>query len=237
MELPVKNVKGEVVDTAQMSDALFGVPVNSPLVHQAVVMYQLNKRQGTHSTKTRGQVSGGGRKPWAQKGTGRARQGSIRSPQWRHGGIVFGPHPRDHRVHMPRRMRHLALKCVLSEKARSERLILLESLPMDTPSTKAMIELLDNLGITTSALIVTGEPQENVVLSARNLKKIWTLPVSLINAEQLLKRDSVVMTLDAARKAEELWAVERPKRMGRQKASSGLSLGPEEVSDEGEVGP
>ena len=108
MELPVKNTKGEVVGTAELSDAVFGVPMNMPVVHQALVMYQLNKRQGTHSTKTRAQVSGGGRKPWNQKYTGRARQGSIRSPQWRHGGIVFGPHPQDHRVKMPRRMRQLA---------------------------------------------------------------------------------------------------------------------------------
>ena len=211
MEIPVRNIKGEVIDTAQVSDALFSVPMNISVVHQAQVMYQLNKRLGTHSTKTRAQVSGGGRKPWPQKYTGRARQGSTRSPQWRHGGVVFGPHPRDHRVDMPKRMRHLALKCVLSEKVRGEKFILLDNLSLNTPSTKTMIEILGNLGITTSALIVTNEPEENVVLSARNLKKFWTLPVSLVNAEQFLKRDLVIMTLDAARRAEELWAVARPR--------------------------
>ena len=217
MDFPVRNTNGEVIDTAQVSDALFDVPMNSAVVHQALVMYQLNKRQGTHSTKTKAQVSGGGRKPWPQKHTGRARQGSIRSPQWRHGGVVFGPHPRDHRVDMPKRMRLLARKCVLSEKVRQDKLILLDNLSLDTPSTKTIIDILSNLGVTTSTLIITGEPQENVVLSARNLKKVWTIPVALINAEQLLKWDSVIMTLDAARKAEELWAVESPRRRGEGK--------------------
>ena len=212
MDLPVRNTKGDVVETAELDDAVFGVPMNAAVVHQALVMYQLSARQGTHSTKTRAEVSGGGRKPWAQKGTGRARQGSIRSPQWRHGGVVFGPHPRDHRVAMPRRMRHLALKCVLSEKVRTDKLLLLDSFGLDAPDTKWMIGILDILNITSSTLIVTGEPEQGVVLSARNLQKVWTLPVSLINAHQLLKRDSLIMTLEAVRKAEELWAVERPKR-------------------------
>ena len=228
MELPVRNIKGEPIDTAQVSDALFGVPMNNALVHQALVMYQLNKRQGTHSTKTRSQVSGGGRKPWPQKYTGRARQGSIRAPHWRHGGVAFGPHPRDHRVDMPKRMRHLALKCVLSEKVRQNSLILLDDLSLDTPSTKAMIKILADLGATRSALIVTGEPQHNVVLSAHNLQKVWTLPVSLINAEQVLKRESLIITLDAVRRAEELWAVEgsRPRgQSGRMRASSNGELG------------
>jgi large subunit ribosomal protein L4 len=212
MELPVRNTKGDVVETAELDEAVFGVAMNAALVHQALVMYRLSARQGTHSTKTRAQVSGGGRKPWAQKYTGRARQGSIRSPQWRHGGIVFGPLPRDHRVAMPRRMRHLALKCVLSEKVRTDKLVLLDSFGITEPDTKAMISILENLNTQSSTLIVTGEPEQGVVLSSRNLQKVWTLPVSLINAHQLLKRDWVIMTLEAARKAEELWAVERPKR-------------------------
>ena len=234
MELPVKNIKGEVVDTAQVSDALFDVPMNATLVHQALVMYQLNKRQGTHGTKTRAQVSGGGRKPWPQKGTGRARQGSIRSPQWRHGGVVFGPHPREHRLDMPKRMRHLALKCVLSDKTRHDKLVFLDGLSLDTPSTKAMIEILGNLGITTSTLIVTGEPQGNVVLSARNLKRVWTIPISQINAEQLLQRDSVIMTLDAARRAEELWAVEGPRRKRGRNAFSNPEPGSDGITEEGQ---
>ena len=235
MELPVKNIKGEVIDTAEVSDALFDVPMNRAVVHQALVMYQLNKRQGTHSTKTRSQVSGGGRKPWPQKYTGRARQGSIRSPQWRHGGRAFGPHPRDHRVDMPKKMRHLAFKCVLSEKVRRDKLIILDDLTLDMPSTKTMKGILDNLGVAPSILIITSEPQENVIRSAHNLKKVWTLPVSLINAEQLLERDSVIMTLDAARRAEELWAVEGPRRRGGMKSLLGVRQHSDEVPDEGQA--
>lgn len=221
MELPVRDINGKVVDTAEVSDALFAVPMNRAVVHQALVMYQLNKRQGTHSTKTRAEASGGGRKPWPQKYTGRARQGSIRAPQWRHGGIAFGPRPRDHRVEMPRRMRHLALKCVLSDMVRRDRLILVDALSLDGPRTKTVIDILGHLGITASTLIVTEEAQQNVVLSARNLKKVWTLPVSLVNAEQLLKRDSVIMTLDAARRAEELWSVEPPRGNRKRRGSAG----------------
>jgi len=196
----------------EVNDRLFGVPMNGPLVHQALVMYELNKRQGTHSTKTKADVSGGGRKPWPQKHTGRARQGSNRSPQWRHGGVVFGPHPRSYRKDMPKRMRHSALRCVLSDKLRQDRLFLVDALPVEAPSTKTMIAVLANLGVDTSTLIVTAESDHNLVLSAHNLKKVWTLPVSLINAEQLLKRDSLIMTVDAVRKAEELWAQETPRR-------------------------
>ena len=235
MQLPVMNIMGEAVDTAEVSDAVFGVPLNGALVHQSLVMYELNKRQGTHSTKTRAQVSGGGRKPWPQKYTGRARQGSIRSPQWRHGGIAFGPHPRDHRRDLPKRMRRLALRCVLSEKVRLNKFVLVDNLSLDAPSTKKMTEILRHLGIASSALIVTSQPEENVVLSSRNLSKVWTLPVSLINSENLLKREMVVMTLDAVRKAEGLWAVERAGRRSRRTASMARNNGPEEVSETGEA--
>ena len=220
MQLSVKNATGEVTGTAEVSDAVFAVPMNMAVVHQALVMYQLNKRQGTHSTKTRAQVSGGGRKPWRQKHTGRARQGSIRSPQWRHGGVVFGPHPRDHRVDLPRKMRNLALKCVLSEKVRQDNLVLLDGFGLGGASTRAMKEVLGKLGVGGSALLITEAPERSVVLSARNLKKIWTLPVSLINADELLKRDAVIMTLDAARKAETLWAAATGKGRGPDKAAT-----------------
>ena len=232
MELQVRNIKGEVVATAELSDGLFGVPMNQALVHQALVMYQQNKRQGTHSTKTRSQVSGGGRKPWPQKYTGRARQGSIRAPHWRHGGVTFGPHPRDHRLEMPRKMRHGALKCVLSDKVRRDKLILLDGLMLDSPSTKSMIEILGNLGASTSTLIITGEGHQNVVLSARNLKAVGTLPVSHMNAEQLLKREAIVMTLDAARRAEELWASPSAGGKGRRTISASATPG-DELTDEG----
>lgn len=206
MEVQVRNLKGEVVDTAEVSDGVFGVPMNKSVVHQALVMYQQNRRQGTHQTKTRAYVSGGGRKPWPQKYTGRARQGSTRSPQWRHGGVAFGPHPRDYTKQMPKKMRRLALKCVLSDKVRGGRMIVLDDLSMDAPKSKAMKEILGNLGINASALVVTEEPQANVVRSARNLPKIWTLPVDLLNAEQVLKQEKMVITLDALRKAEEMLA-------------------------------
>ncbi|MFQ5860088.1 MAG: 50S ribosomal protein L4 [Dehalococcoidia bacterium] len=209
MELPVRNTEGEVVSTAEVSDALFAVPMNRAVVHQALVMYQANRRQGTHSTKTRSQVSGGGRKPWRQKYIGRARQGSTRAPQWQHGGVAFGPHPRSYRQRMPQQMRRLALQCVLSTKAREEQLVLLENLSLAKPSTKEMARILQNLGHTTSTLIVTKAAEPTVVRSARNLPKIWTLPASLLNAGVLLRFQNVVMTLDAVRLAEELWAQEK----------------------------
>jgi len=171
MEFPITNSLGQVIDTAEISDAVFGVPLNSGLVHQALVMYRLNKRQGTHDTKVRSEVSGGGRKPWPQKYTGRARQGSTRAPHWRHGGVAFGPRPRDHRVDMPRRMRHLALRCVLSEKVRLSRLILMDSISLDRPSTKVIGEVLLRLKVGSSALIVTRESDLNLVLSSRNLDR------------------------------------------------------------------
>ena len=234
MQLLVKNINGEQVETVEVSDSLFGVPMNDVLVHQAMVMYQMNRRQGTHSTKTRTEVSGGGRKPWAQKYTGRARQGSIRSPQWRHGGVVFGPHPRDHRLDMPKKMRNLALRCVLSDKARKDKLFLLDGLSLDKPSTKSMIEILNNLGVDASTLIVTADSEPNVTRSAGNLKKVWTLPVALINAEQLLKRDSVIMTLEAARKAEALWAMESPRRRGSKRPATADGPDPDAESGEGQ---
>jgi large subunit ribosomal protein L4 len=214
MELTVKNQQGDTVDTIVVDDAVFDVPMNHAVVHQALVIYQLNKRQGTHDTKTRSEVSGGGRKPWAQKHTGRARQGSTRAPQWRHGGVVFGPHPRDYRKALTRRTRRLALKCVLSEKARRGRLVCLDTLDAVDGKTKSMVQLLDRLGVSGSALVVTYEPEEGVIQAARNLKNIWTLPVALLNAHELLRRETVIMTVAAARWADQVWAVVPHGRRG-----------------------
>ncbi len=205
MEVPVKNQSGDTVGAVELRDAVFDVPMNPTLVHQAMVIYQGNKRQGTHSTKTRSQVSGGGRKPWIQKHTGRARQGSIRAPQWRHGGVVFGPHPRSYRKSLPKRFRRQAVQCVLSEKARRGRLICLDSTDTLNGKTKSMVSLLQNLGVSGSALVVTGEADTNVVRAAHNLKGIWTLPVNLLNANELLRRDSLIMTVAAAERAGEIW--------------------------------
>ena len=214
MEVAVISQSGQVVDTVNLDDAVFNVPMNHALVHQALVGYQLNKRQGTHDTKTRAQVSGGGRKPWIQKHTGRARQGSIRAPQWRHGGVVFGPHPRSYRKVLPKRMRRTALRCVLSEKARAGLLVCLDSLDTVNGKTRSMVDLLNNLGIKGSALLVTQGSEGNVIKAARNIQKIWTLPVNLLNAQELLSRETLVITLDAVRWAEETLASDPHGRRG-----------------------
>ena len=221
MEVTVKNSQGNTVQTIDLDDAVFSVPMNHALVHQALVIYQGNRRQGTADTKTRAQVSGGGRKPWTQKHTGRARQGSTRSPQWRHGGVVFGPHPRDFRKALPRRMRQLALKCVLSEKIRQNRLICIDAMEGINGKTKTMVELLSNLGITGSALVVTKDTVTNVVRAAHNIEKIWTLPVNQLNAQELLSRDKLVITLEAARWAEQELAVAPSRWKDRMAGLSG----------------
>jgi large subunit ribosomal protein L4 len=205
MKLPVKNIKGEEVDTIQVSESLFNAPMNAALVHQVMVAYKANQRQGTHSTKTRSQVSGGGHKPWRQKHTGRARHGSTRSPQWRHGGVVFGPHPRDHRLGIPKRMRRQALRCVLSDKVRGEKLILVDQIDLSEAKTKGMSQVLTNLAASNSTLVVTSGKDEDVVRTARNLQKVFTLPVDLLSAGALLHRENLLMTVDAVRRAEELW--------------------------------
>ncbi len=212
MELPVINQQGETVSRLEVDESVFAVPMNHSLVHQAIVIYQLNKRQGTHDTKTRAQVSGGGRKPWIQKHTGRARQGSIRAPQWRHGGVVFGPHPRDYRKELPKRMRRLALKCALSEKIRQGRLLCLDRLDRLDGKTRSMAGLLEGLGITGSALVVTENSDLSVARSGHNLKKVWTLPVNQLNAQELLRRETVVITVAALRKGEALWAAAPSRR-------------------------
>lgn len=204
MELPVVNGNGDAIDTINIDDGVFDVPMNPTLVHQAMVIYQLNQRQGTHSTRTRAEVSGGGRKPWIQKHTGRARQGSIRSPQWRHGGIVFGPKPRDYRKTLPRAMRRKALQCVLSEKIRNGGLVCIDSLGELDGRTKSMKRLLNNLGIAGSVLVVTEDAQQDVVRAGSNLKQVWTLPSDLVNANDVLKRQTVLATVGSIRRIAEL---------------------------------
>jgi len=220
MQVAVRNQSGETVETLDLSDAVFGVPMNPTLVHQAMVIYQGNRRQGTHDTKTRAEVSGGGRKPWIQKHTGRARQGSTRAPQWRHGGVVFGPHPRSYRKALPKRMKRAALRCVLSDKARNERILCLDSMDTVDGKTKSMAALLGRLNVSGSALVVTMGSDHNVVRAASNLKKIYTLPVNQINAEALLSRDLLIMTAEAAKWAEATLAVEPHGRRGRKFASA-----------------
>ena len=217
MELPVLNTTGNSVATVEIDDGVFDVPMNPTLVHQAMVIYQLNQRQGTHSTRTRAEVSGGGRKPWIQKHTGRARQGSIRSPQWRHGGIAFGPKPRDYRKALPRAMRRKALQCVLSEKIRNDRLICVDSLDSLDGRTKSMKQVLQNLGIDGSVLVVTAEAQQNVARAGGNLKQVWTLPSDLVNANDVLKRQTILITADAIQRIAELCTA--PRFRARRAAS------------------
>ena len=220
MQVTVKNQNGDTLESIDLNDAVFNVPMNTSLVHQALVIYQGNKRHGTHDTKTRAQVSGGGRKPWIQKHTGRARQGSIRSPQWRHGGVVFGPHPRSYRAALPKRMKRQALRCVLSDKARQDSLVCLDSTDTIDGKTKSMAQLLQNLSVGGSALVVTMGANRDVVLAAHNLKKIWTIPVNQLNAQELLARDLVIMTVEAARWAEETLAAEPHGRRGAKWANA-----------------
>ena len=220
MQVSVMNQNGVALDRIELNDAVFNVPMNPSLVHQAMVIYQGNKRQGTHDTKTRAQVSGGGRKPWIQKHTGRARQGSTRAPQWRHGGVVFGPHPRSYRAALPKRMKRQALRCVLSDKVRQDRLFCLDSTSTIDGKTKSMTQLLENLAVGGSALMVTMGTDRNVVLAASNIKKIWTLPVNQLNAQELLARDTVIMTVEAARWVEGTLANEPHGRRGSKWAIS-----------------
>ena len=217
MELPVVNSSGAVIDSIEINDGIFDVPMNQTLVHQAMVIYQLNQRQGTHSTRTRAEVSGGGRKPWIQKHTGRARQGSIRAPQWRHGGIAFGPKPRDYRKTLPRAMRRKALQCVLSEKIRNGRLVCINSLDGLDGRTKSMKRLLEALDISNSVLVVTEESQQGVARAGGNLKQVWTLPSDLVNANDVLKRQTVLITAPALRRIAALCVA--PRHRARRAAS------------------
>ena len=234
MQVSVRNQSGDTVETIDLNDAVFNVPMNRSLVHQAMVIYQSNRRQGTHDTKTRSEVSGGGRKPWIQKHTGRARQGSTRAPHWRHGGVAFGPHPRSYRKALPRRMRRHALRCVLSDKARNDRIVCLDSMNGVDGKTRSMTGLLERLNISGSALVVTLDGNQDVVRAAGNLKKIYTLPVNQLNAEALLSRDTLILTVEAARWAEETLATEPHGRRGRKFASAvddGAVTEAEESSD------
>ena len=211
MQVPVHDTSGQVVDQTEISDKLFAVPFNNAVVHQAMVRQQANLRLGTASTKTRGMISGSTRKPFRQKHTGWARRGTRKSPLLRGGGVTFGPSPRSYRQRMPKKMRRLALRCLLSAKAQEGQLVVVDHLELEGPSTKQMRGVLAALNTTSSALIVTAEPEQKVVKSARNLQGIRTLPVALLNVLDLLSFKSLVMTLPAVRKAEEIWTTETVK--------------------------
>jgi large subunit ribosomal protein L4 len=205
VQLPVYNLAGEEVRKIKVSDAVFGVPFNEAVVHQVMVGLQANARQGTAATKTRGMVRGSTRKLFRQKGTGNARAGSKKSPLRKGGGVTFGPHPRDYRQQIPRKMRRLALRCVLSAKAGDGELKVLDGFDFAEPKTRHMIDALLALGIESSALIVTPEPEENVIKSARNLPSIKTMPAGIINIIDILSHKNLLMTEAAVRVTEKLW--------------------------------
>jgi len=211
VQVPVYSLAGEVIKNIEISDEVFAVPFNQAVVHQAMVRQQANARQGTASTKTRSEVAGSSRKLFRQKGTGNARAGSIKSPLRRGGGITFGPKPRSYRQAMPKKMRRLALRCVLSAKAGDGELKVLEQLELDEPKTKQMVQILAALEVDSSALIVTDKPADNVVKSARNLARIKTMPANLLNVVDILSYKMLLMTEAAVRKAEQLWGQSLPQ--------------------------
>ncbi len=213
MQVPVYSLTGEVVKEIEISDLVFGVPFNEAVVHQAMVRQLANARQGTASTKTRGEVAGATGKLFRQKHTGMARAGSRRSPLRRGGGITFGPKPRSYRQSLPKKMHQIALRCVLSAKAGDGELKVLEQLSFEEPKTREMSRILGALGVVSSALIVTGEAEKTVVKSARNLAGTKTLPASLLNVVDLLSYRILLMTEAAVRKAEQLWGEKPPQEV------------------------
>jgi len=204
-KVAVYNMQGQQVEEHELNDAVFGVDVNKNLLHRAVVTQLANKRQGTQSTLTRAEVRGGGAKPWRQKGTGRARQGSIRSPQWKGGGVVFAPKPRDYSKKMNKKERRIALKSALSAKVNDQKFIVVDELKLDEVKTKNMVNVLANLKVG-KALIVLNNEEKNVVLSARNIPTVKTATTNTINVYDLLKYDVCIVTKNAVATIEEVYA-------------------------------
>ena len=201
----IYNMEGNEVGSLELNDAVFGVEINEHLVHMAVVQQLANNRQGTQKAKTRAEVRGGGRKPWKQKGTGHARQGSIRAPQWKGGGVVFAPTPRDYSFKMNRKEKRAALKSVLTSKVNDSKFIVLDELKLDEIKTKRFVEILNNLKVQ-KALVVLNDNDRNVILSARNIPKVKTALTNTINVYDILKYDTVVVTKEAVATIEEVYA-------------------------------
>ena len=201
----VYNMEGKEVGTIELNDAVFGVEINEHLVHMAVVQQLANKRQGTQKAKTRSEVSGGGRKPWRQKGTGHARQGSTRAPQWKGGGVVFAPVPRDYSFKLNKKEKRAALKSALTSKVQAEKLVVVDELKFDEIKTKSFVTVMNNLNVT-KGLVVLGENDQNTVLSARNLPTINTTLVGTLNVYDVMKGGTLVLTKDAVAKIEEVYA-------------------------------
>ncbi|MDD2211932.1 MAG: 50S ribosomal protein L4 [Clostridia bacterium] len=200
------NINGEQIGVIELSDAVFGIEPNEAVVHEAVVMQLASLRRGTHSVKTRAEVRGGGRKPWRQKGTGRARAGTIRSPLWRKGGIVFGPKPRDYAYHLPRKKARLAIKSVLSAKVSAGEIMVLDQLAFTEPKTKQMLEVLAKLKVEPKVLVVTADHNDHVQKSSRNIAGVKSLEAEGINVYDLVKYDRLLITKDAVVRIEEVFS-------------------------------
>ena len=200
----VYNIEGKEVEKLELNDEIFGVEINEHLVHMAVVAQLANKRQGTQSAKTRAEVRGGGKKPWRQKGTGHARQGSIRSPQWKGGGVVFAPKPRDYSKKMNKKEKRIALKSALTSRVNEEKFIVLDELKLDEIKTKKFVEIMNNLEVN-KALFVSKEKDESIILSARNVPNVKTALPNAINVYDILKYDTLVITKDAVAAIEEVY--------------------------------
>jgi large subunit ribosomal protein L4 len=212
MQIDVVNTAGDVVAKQELDETVWGIEPNIPVMHQALLRQQANARLGTADTKTRAEVRGGGRKPWRQKGTGRARQGSIRSPQWAGGGVVFGPHPRSYTQALPRQMRVLAIRSALSAKFHDDRLTVVQGLVEIEPKTKTMKAIIEKLPESRSVLIVVPEKSEIVDRAASNLPNVRTILASYVNVRDVLKYERLVITPEAIAKIEELWALPEEKR-------------------------
>lgn len=215
MQVPVHNAEGEIIDQIELDESIFGLSMNRAVVHQAFVAQRANARLGTASTKTRGEVSGSTRKLHRQKHTGLARAGSRKSPTRRHGGVAFGPKPRSYRQRLPKKMRRLALKCLLSAKVSDGELKVIDSFGLDNPKTKELMRILAALGAPPSALLVTAEADGNVYRSARKLVKVKVLPAPLLNVVDLVSYRDLILTRDAVRKVEGIWG----KKVGEGAAS------------------
>lgn len=200
----IYNMEGAKVGSMEVNDSIFAAEVNKKVLHQVVVNYLANQRQGTQSTKTRTEVRGGGIKPWRQKGTGRARQGSIRAPQWTGGGVALGPKPRDYRYSLNRKVKKIALKSALSAKYEAYEIFVIEDLKMDEIKTSVIAKMLKGLEINTKALIVTAECDENIYKSARNIKGVTPTYVGTLNTYEILKHDKLIMSKEAVAKIEEV---------------------------------
>ena len=202
----VYNMEGKEVGTIELSDAIFGVEINEHLVHMAVVQQLANNRQGTQKAKTRSEVSGGGRKPWRQKGTGHARQGSTRSPQWTGGGVVFAPVPRDYSFKLNKKEKRAALKSALTDKLANEKLVVVDKLAFDEIKTKNFVNVMNNLNVNTKALVVLNDNDVNVIKSANNVPSVKTTLTNTVNVYDILNADKLVLTQDAVKTIEEVYA-------------------------------